>query len=67
MQIGQGVGERPVLYLVRFLLQTNVSQKLVDLRALESATPPSQPQADWDKLLADLEQATAETRAIFLR
>jgi len=53
--------------LFDFLTNPAVSQELVAVHALESAVPPNFTQADWDKLLADLEQTTAEAKAIFLR
>ncbi len=58
--------------LFDFISNPDVSQQLAALRALEGATlGPDQAaaglQVDWDKLLRDLEPATAETRQIFLR
>jgi len=53
--------------LFEYLADPAVSQKLVDVHALEGATAPHQTAVDWDKLLADLEQATTETKDIFLR
>lgn len=53
--------------LLDFLTDPSVSQQLVAVHALESAVPPDHVQADWSKLLADLDQATAEAKTIFLR
>jgi iron(III) transport system substrate-binding protein len=58
--------------LFEFISNPQVSQKLVELRALEGATlDPARPvhglQVDWDKLLRDLDTVTEETRQIFLR
>ncbi len=58
--------------LFAFLCDPKVSQKLVELRALEGATLDPATAAtglkvDWDKLLLDLTNATEETRQIFLR
>jgi iron(III) transport system substrate-binding protein len=58
--------------LFEFLCEPNVSQKLVELRALEGATlDPARAatglKVDWDPLLRDLDAATEETRQIFLR
>jgi len=58
--------------LFEFLSDPKVSQKLVELHALEGATLESGRAAtglkvDWDKLLRDLDSATEETRQIFLR
>ncbi len=58
--------------LFEFLSDPKVSQKLVELRALEAATlDPSRAatglKVDWDKLLHDLDSATEETKQIFLR
>ena len=58
--------------LFEFLSDPKVSQKLVELRALEGATlEPARAatglKVDWDKLLRDLDSATEETRQIFLR
>jgi iron(III) transport system substrate-binding protein len=58
--------------LFEFLSDPKVSQKLVELRALEGATlDPARAatglQVDWDKLLRDLDTATEETKQIFLR
>jgi iron(III) transport system substrate-binding protein len=58
--------------LWEFLSDPKISQKLVELRALENAMP-APPEAapglkvDWDKLLLDLDAATEETKQIFLR
>jgi len=58
--------------LFEFLSDLKVSQKLVEMRALEGATLEPERAAtglkvDWDKLLRDLDSATEETRQIFLR
>ncbi len=53
--------------LFKFLTDPAVSQQLVNVHALESPVPPNFVQADWDKLLADLQQTTDEAKAIFLR
>jgi iron(III) transport system substrate-binding protein len=58
--------------LFEFLSDPKVSQKLVELRALEAATlEPARAatglKVDWDKLLRDLDTATEETKKIFLR
>jgi iron(III) transport system substrate-binding protein len=53
--------------LFNYLLDPAVSQKLVAVHALEGAVAPEQIQADWDKLLAELQTATDETKDIFLR
>jgi iron(III) transport system substrate-binding protein len=58
--------------LFEFISNPKVSQQLAGLGALEGATlGPAQSseglQVDWDKLLRDLEAATAETKQIFLR
>jgi iron(III) transport system substrate-binding protein len=58
--------------LFEFLSNPKVSQKLVELHALEGATlEPARAatglKVDWDKLLRDLDPATDETRQIFLR
>ncbi len=58
--------------LFAFLCDPKVSQKLVELRALEGATQDPATAAtglkvDWGKLLLDLTNATEETRQIFLR
>ena len=58
--------------LFEFLSDPKVSQKLVELRALEGATlEPARAatglQVDWDALLRDLEPATEELKQIFLR
>ncbi len=58
--------------LFEFLSDPKVSQKLVELRALEGATlDPARAatglKVDWDPLLRDLNNATEETRQIFLR
>jgi hypothetical protein len=58
--------------LFEFLSDPKVSQKLVELRALEGATlDPARAGpgliVDWDPLLRDLDTATEETRQIFLR
>jgi iron(III) transport system substrate-binding protein len=58
--------------LFEFISNPQVSQKLVELHALEGATlDPARPvpglQVDWDKLLRDLDTVTEETRQIFLR
>jgi iron(III) transport system substrate-binding protein len=58
--------------LFEFLSDPKVSQKLVELRALEGATLDPAVAAtglkvDWDKLLRDLDTATEETKQIFLR
>ena len=58
--------------LFEFLSDPNVSQKLVELRALEAPTlDPARAatglKVDWDKLLRDLNTATEETKQIFLR
>jgi iron(III) transport system substrate-binding protein len=58
--------------LFEFLSDPKVSQKLVELRALEGATlNPAHAatglKVDWDPLLRDLNTATEETRRIFLR
>ena len=58
--------------LFEYLQSPEVQQRLVREQALESATPGN-PQAgpglkvDWDGLLRDLDSATAEMKAIFLR
>lgn len=58
--------------LYEFLSQPEVSQRLVELHALEGSTLPPAVAAtglkvDWDALLKGLDQATAETKEIFLR
>jgi len=58
--------------LFEFLADPKVSQKLVELCALEGATLDAGRAAtglkvDWDQLLRDLDSATEETRQIFLR
>jgi len=58
--------------LFEFLSDPKVSQKLVELRALEGATlDPARAatglQVDWDALLRDLDPATEELKQIFLR
>ena len=58
--------------LFEYLSDPKVSQKLVELRALEGATlDPAHAamglQVDWDALLRDLDTATEETKQIFLR
>jgi iron(III) transport system substrate-binding protein len=58
--------------LFEFLSEPNVSQKLVELRALEGATlDPARAatglKVDWNSLLRDLDAATKETTQIFLR
>jgi len=58
--------------LFAFLSDPKVSQKLVELHALEGATlepalAATGLQVDWDKLLRDLDTATEETKQIFLR
>jgi iron(III) transport system substrate-binding protein len=58
--------------LFEFLSDPKVSQKLVELRALEGATlDPARAatglQVDWDALLPDLDLATEEMKQIFLR
>jgi iron(III) transport system substrate-binding protein len=58
--------------LFEFLSDPKVSQKLVELRALEGATldpalAATGLKVDWDLLLRDLDTATEETRQIFLR
>jgi iron(III) transport system substrate-binding protein len=58
--------------LFEFLSDPKVSQRLVDMRALEGATlDPARAatglKVDWEALLRDLEAATEETRHIFLR
>ncbi|MGA2747339.1 MAG: extracellular solute-binding protein [Verrucomicrobiota bacterium] len=58
--------------LYEFLSNPKVSEKLVELRALEAAAlPPAQAasgiKVDWDQLLQDLDTVTAETKDIFLR
>jgi iron(III) transport system substrate-binding protein len=55
-----------------YLQQKEVSQRLVDVQALEGATLDSikdEPQlkVDWDGLLKDLDPATKEMETIFLR
>ncbi len=58
--------------LFEYLQQKSVSQKLVDVQALEGTTlDPNRPQpglqVDWDSLLRDLDAATHEMEKIFLR
>ncbi|HEY3864123.1 MAG TPA: extracellular solute-binding protein [Verrucomicrobiae bacterium] len=58
--------------LFEFITDPKVSQRLVELHALEGATlPPATAatglQVDWSKLLQDLDRSTEETRQIFLR
>jgi len=53
--------------LLEFLLDPKVSAKLVAVHALEGAVSPSDSPVDWNRLLADLERSTAETKAVFLR
>lgn len=58
--------------LYEFISDPKVSQKLVELHALEGATLPpdvanSGLKVDWDKLLRELDQVTAELKDIFLR
>ena len=58
--------------LFEFLSEPSVSQKLVELRALEGSTlAPARAatglKVEWDALLRDLATATEETRQIFLR
>ena len=58
--------------LFEFLSDAKVSQKLVELRALEAATlDPARAatglKVDWAALLRDLDTATEETKQIFLR
>jgi iron(III) transport system substrate-binding protein len=58
--------------LFEFLSDPKVSQKLVELRALEGATlDPARAatglQVDWEALLRDLDAATEEMKQIFLR
>ncbi len=58
--------------LFEFLSEPKVSQKLVELRALEGATLDPATAAtglkvDWSALLRDLDAATKETQQIFLR
>lgn len=58
--------------LFEFLSDPKVSQKLVEMRALEGATLDSARSVaglpvDWEKLLRDLDSATEETKQIFLR
>ena len=58
--------------LFEYLSDPKVSQKLVELRALEGATLDPAVAAtglkvDWDQLLRDLDTATEETKQIFLR
>jgi iron(III) transport system substrate-binding protein len=58
--------------LFEFLSDPKVSQKLVELHALEGPTlDPARAakglQVDWDALLRDLEPATEEMKQIFLR
>jgi iron(III) transport system substrate-binding protein len=58
--------------LYEFLSQKQVSQRLVELHALEGAALDASTsshclQVDWDKLLRDLDAATTETKEIFLR
>ncbi len=58
--------------LFDFLRDKKISQRLVDAHALEGATlEPSVAAAgltvNWDQLLRDLDQATDETKKIFLR
>jgi iron(III) transport system substrate-binding protein len=53
--------------LFNYLTDPAVSEKLVEVHALEGATATNQTPVDWDKLLADLEKATAETERIFFR
>ncbi len=58
--------------LYEFLSRKQVSQRLVELHALEGAAfdasaPSHTLQVDWDRLLRDLDTATMETKEIFLR
>jgi iron(III) transport system substrate-binding protein len=58
--------------LFEFLSDPKVSQKLVELHALEGATLDPAVAAkglkvDWEQLLRDLDTATEETKQIFLR
>lgn len=58
--------------LYEFISDPRVSQKLVELHALEGATldpaiAASGLKVDWEKLLHELDAVTAETREIFLR
>jgi iron(III) transport system substrate-binding protein len=58
--------------LYNFLRDKKTSQRLVDAHALEGATLEPSVAAtglsvNWDQLLRDLDQATAETEKIFLR
>jgi iron(III) transport system substrate-binding protein len=58
--------------LFQYLQEKSVSQKLVEVQALEGATlDPARPEfglkVDWDALLRDLEPATKEMEQIFLR
>ena len=58
--------------LFEYLQQKSVSQKLVDVQALEGVSlDPARPQpgvkVDWDGLLRDLDTATHEMEKIFLR
>ncbi|HWD19520.1 MAG TPA: extracellular solute-binding protein [Verrucomicrobiae bacterium] len=53
--------------LYEFLSDQQVSAQLVAVHALEAPTSPPNSRVDWDKLLADLEQTTAEAKSIFLR
>ena len=58
--------------LFEFLSDPKVSQRLVELHALEGATlDPARAatglQVDWDALLRDLGTATEEMKQIFLR
>jgi iron(III) transport system substrate-binding protein len=58
--------------LFDYLRQKEVSQRLVDVQALEGATLESSMAAtgltvDWDKLLHNLDAVTTETKDIFLR
>jgi len=55
-----------------YLRKKEVSQRLVDARALEGATLDANRTepglaVDWDRLLEDLDAATAEMKGIFLR
>ncbi len=58
--------------LYEFIANPKVSEKLVELRALEGpaldpATASRGLRVDWEQLLRDLDAVTGETRAIFLR
>jgi iron(III) transport system substrate-binding protein len=58
--------------LYRFISNPKISEKLVEMRALEGATLDPATSArgltvDWSQLLRDLDAATDETKQIFLR